>query len=238
MGDPESHVSELPLHVLVVDDQADVVQVIRQGLEDAGHRVEAALTGEAGLEKASTRSYDVIVLDVILPGLDGFEVARLLRDRGITTPIVMLTARDQETDVVHGLAEGADAYLSKPFRIAELEAHLRALKRRVGMETRTVLHLEDVELDRVKREARRGGREIALTNIEFKLLETLMLRPERVFSREELLHLVWGLSFDPGTGVLNVHLGNLRAKLEADGQSRVVHTIRGRGYSLLTAGEA
>jgi len=233
----EPSVSDLPLDILVVEDQPDVVEVIRQGLEESGHSVEAVLTGEDGLERASARAYDVIVLDVILPGLDGFEVARALRDRGITTPILMLTARDQETDVVQGLAEGADAYLSKPFRIGELEAHLRALKRRVGMETQTILRADDLQLDRVKRVVRRGGADIPLTNIEFKLLETLMLRPTRTFSKEELLHMVWGLTFDPGTGVLNVHLGNLRGKLEAGGRSRLVHTIRGRGYSLSSAGE-
>ncbi|MDT8340352.1 MAG: response regulator transcription factor [Longimicrobiales bacterium] len=224
--------SDLPLDILVVDDQPDVVDVIRQGLEQAGHRVTAAATGEEGLEQALLGSHDVIVLDVILPGMDGFEVARQIRDRGVTTPILMLTSRDQERDVVEGLSRGADAYLPKPFRVGELEAHLRALKRRVGMESLTVLRIDDLRLDRVKREVRRGGDVIPLTNIEFKLLETLLLRPDRVFSKEELLHLVWGLTFDPGTGVLNVHLGNLRAKLEADGRSRLIHTIRGRGYSL------
>jgi len=228
----ELRVTDQPLDILVVEDQPEVVGVIRAGLEDLGHTVDAALTGEEGLERASVESYDVIVLDVMLPGMDGFEVARALRDRGITTPILMLTARDRERDVVEGLALGADAYLPKPFRIAELDAHLRALKRRVGMEAQTVLRVDDLVLDRVKREVRRSGTEVPLTNIEFKLLETLLLRPGRVFSKEELLHLVWGLTFDPGTGVLNVHLGNLRGKLEAGGRSRIVHTVRGRGYSI------
>lgn len=224
--------AELPLSVLVVDDQADVVEVIERGLGAAGHAVDSALTGEAGLEKASSSTYDVIILDIMLPGIDGFEVARELRDRGVTTPILMLTSRDEETDVIHGLKEGADAYLPKPFRIGELDAHLRALRRRVGMDNRTVIQIEDVEIDRVNRSVKRGSTQIALTKIEFKLLETLMLRPGRVFSKEELLHLVWGLTFDPGTGVLNVHLGNLRAKLEQDSMSRIIRTVRGRGYSV------
>lgn len=224
--------TDLPLNVLVVDDQPELVEVIRDGLGAAGHSVDSAFTGEEGLERATGGSYDVVILDVMLPGMNGFEVARQLRDRGITTPILMLTARDQEGDVVQGLAEGADAYLPKPFRIGELEAHLHALRRRVGMEARTVLRHDDLILDRVKREVRRGTVELPLTNIEFKLLETLLLRPERVFSKEELLHLVWGLSSDPGTGVLNVHLGNLRGKLEAEGRSRLIHTVRGRGYSI------
>lgn len=232
-----SPVTDLPLEVLVVDDQPDVVDVIRKGLELSGHQVDAAGTGEEGLERASAHSYDAIILDVVLPGMDGFEVARRLRDRGVTTPIVMLTSRDEETDIVQGLSEGADAYLPKPFRIAELEAHLHALKRRVGMEARTVLQFEDLELDRIKREVRRAGSEVPLTNIEFKLLETLMLRPGRVFSKEELLHLVWGLTFDPGTGVLNVHLGNLRGKLEAAGGARLIQTVRGRGYTLEAPGD-
>lgn len=224
--------TDLPLDVLVVDDQEDVVDVIQRGLSQAGHSVTSALSGEEGLEKASVDSFDVIILDVMLPGMSGFEVARELRDRGVTTPILMLTARDDEDDVIHGLRQGADGYLPKPFRIGELEARLLALKRRVGMEKNTVLRVGDVELDRVKREVRRDGHLVALTNIEFKLLETLMLKPGRVFSKDELLHMVWGLTFDPGTGVLNVHLGNLRGKMEADGGSRVIETVRGKGYRL------
>lgn len=224
-----------PLEILVVDDQPEVVDVIRRGLEQDGHVIAAAGTGEEGLEMVSTRSFDVVILDVVLPGIDGFAVARELRDRGITTPILMLTQKDAEEDVIHGLEEGADAYLPKPFRIGELQAHLRALKRRVGMESNTVLTFQDLELDRVKREVRRGDRDVALTNIELKLLETLMLRPGRTFSKEELLRLVWGLTFDPGTGVVNVHLGNLRGKLESGGEARVIQTVRGRGYRLAEA---
>ncbi len=221
-----------PLEILVVDDQPEVVDVIRRGLEQDGHAVSAAATGEAGLELVQTRSFDAIILDVMLPGMDGFAVARELRDRGVTTPILMLTQKDTEEDVIHGLEEGADAYLPKPFRIGELQAHLRALKRRVGMEANTILHFHDLELDRVRREVRRGDRDVPLTNIELKLLETLMLRPGRTFSKEELLRLVWGLTFDPGTGVVNVHLGNLRGKLEAEGEGRIIQTVRGRGYRL------
>lgn len=224
-----------PLEILVVDDQPEVIDVIRRGLEQDGHVIAAAGTGEDGLEMVSTRSFDVVILDVLLPGMDGFAVARELRDRGITTPILMLTQKDAEEDVIQGLQEGADAYLPKPFRIGELQAHLRALKRRVGMEANTVLHFQDLELDRVKREVRRGDRDVPLTNIELKLLETLMLRPGRTFSKEELLRLVWGLTFDPGTGVVNVHLGNLRGKLEAGGEARVIQTVRGRGYRLAEA---
>jgi len=224
--------TDLPLDVLVVDDQEDVVDVIQRGLLQAGHSVTSAVSGEEGLEKASVTSFDVIVLDVMLPGMSGFDVARELRDRGVTTPILMLTARDDEDDVIHGLRQGADGYLPKPFRIGELEARLLALKRRVGMEKNTVLRYEGIELDRVKREVRRDGRVVTLTNIEFKLLETLMLKPGRVFSKDELLHMVWGLTFDPGTGVLNVHLGNLRGKIEAEGGSRVIETVRGQGYRL------
>jgi len=224
--------SDLPLSILVVDDQESVVDVIRHGLTQMGHAVTSAFTGEDGLEKASVDSFDVIVLDVMLPGMNGFEVASALRDRGVTTPILMLTARDEEDDVIHGLRQGADGYLPKPFRIGELEARLVALKRRVGMEKNTVLRVGDLELDRVKREVRRASVEVNLTNIEFKLLETLMLKPGRVFSKDELLRMVWGLTFDPGTGVLNVHLGNLRGKIEADGGSRMVETVRGRGYRI------
>jgi DNA-binding response OmpR family regulator len=230
--------TDLPLDILVVDDQREVIDVIRTGLDEFGHRVTGVHDGPAGLEKATVRSFDVIVLDVNMPGMNGFEVARALRDRGVTTPILMLTARDDESDVIEGLGHGADGYLPKPFRIGELEAHLRALKRRVGMETNTVLTFDVLELDRVKREVRRDGEPVALTNIEFKLLETLMLRPGRVFSKEELLHMVWGLTFDPGTGVLNVHLGNLRGKLEAGDAPRLIRTVRGTGYKLAAGDES
>lgn len=222
------------MSILVVDDQPEVVDVIRRGLEQDGHRVVGAASGEEGLTKASADSFDCIILDVMLPGISGFQVARTLRDRGVTTPILMLTQRDAEEDVISGLEGGADAYLPKPFRIGEVQAHIRALKRRVGMEANTVLSYDDVELDRVRREVRRGGREVPLTNIEFKLLETLMLRPGRTFTKEELLRMVWGLTFDPGTGVLNVHLGNLRGKLESGGERRIIQTVRGRGYCLST----
>ena len=224
--------SDLPLDILVVDDQPAVVDVIRQGLEGFGHRVTGVHDGAVGLERVTAGSFDAVILDVNMPGMDGFEVARALRDRGVTTPILMLTARDDEADVIEGLGTGADGYLPKPFRIGELEARLRALKRRVGMEANTVLTFDALELDRVKREVRRDGESVALTNIEFKLLETLMLKPGRVFSKEELLHMVWGLTFDPGTGVLNVHLGNLRAKIEAGGAPRLIRTVRGKGYKL------
>lgn len=224
----------LPLDILVIDDQPEVVQVIRRGLEAEGHRVDAAYSGEEGLEKIAVGSYDVVILDVMLPGVSGFQVAREIRDQGITTPILMLTQRDTERDVIQGLEQGADAYLPKPFRLGELRAHLRALKRRVGMESNTVLSFEDIELDRVRREVKRAGRDVPLTNIEFKLLETLMLRPGRTFSKEELLRMVWGLTFDPGTGVLNVHLGNLRGKIEEGGGRRVIQTVRGKGYCLST----
>lgn len=233
-----STVSEqLPLSILVVDDQPEVVDVIRRGLEQDGHRVVGAADGEEGLAKASAESFDCIILDVMLPGMNGFQVARTLRDRGVTTPILMLTQRDAEEDVISGLEGGADAYLPKPFRIGEVQAHIRALKRRVGMEANTVLTFDDVELDRVRREVRRSGRDVPLTNIEFKLLETLMLRPGRTFTKEELLRMVWGLTFDPGTGVLNVHLGNLRGKLEAGGEERIIQTVRGRGYCLTGDGD-
>jgi DNA-binding response OmpR family regulator len=221
-----------PLEILVIDDQPEVVQVIRRGLEQEGHHVEQASSGEEGLEKIGASSFDVVILDVMLPGLSGFDVARRIRDQGITTPILMLTQRDTERDIIQGLELGADAYLAKPFRLGELRAHIRALKRRVGMEARTVLRFGDLELDRVRREVRRGGRDVPLTNIEFKLLETLMLRPGRTFAKEELLRMVWGLTFDPGTGVLNVHLGNLRAKMEESGGPRIIQTVRGKGYCL------
>lgn len=223
---------DLRLDVLVVDDQPAVANVIRRGLERDGHSVDHALTGEVGLEMATSHAYDVLVLDVVLPGISGFQVARSLRERGISTPILMLTQMDTERDVIQGLEHGADAYLPKPFRIGELRAHLLALKRRVGMDGNTVLRFGDLELHRVRRGASRGGRDLALTNIEFKILETLMLKPGRVFEKGELLSRVWGLDGEADTGVVHVHVTNLRGKLEAGGGTRIVRTVRGVGYRL------
>lgn len=221
------------MRILVVEDEPRVAGFLERGLREEGHAVDVAATGEEALDR--TRSfppYDVVVLDVLLPGLDGFEVARRLRARGNSSPILMLTARDAREDVIRGLDLGADDYLAKPFDFSVLLARLRALVRRHERGDAAVLQWEDVVLDRLRREARRGGRRLDLTPTEFRLLEAVMEGAGKIVPRNELLERVWGLDFEPGTSVIEVHLANLRSKLEAGGASRVVHTIRGQGFRM------
>lgn len=224
------------MRILLVEDEPRVVQFIKRGLGEEGHDVEVASDAAEGLALAHVGQYDVIVLDVMLPGKSGFHVASSLRSEGNTTPILMLTARDTPSDIAHGLDVGADDYLTKPFDFVELLARLRALGRRKPSIVDGVLRFQDVELDRLQHSVKRSGSTIQLTPTEFKLLEALMRRPGEVVRRSELMDLVWGMSFDPGTGLLDVHMTHLRAKLEAGGRPRIIATVRGVGFSLETPG--
>jgi DNA-binding response OmpR family regulator len=174
----------------------------------------------------------VIVLDVMLPGKSGFHVTSELRAEGNTTPILMLTARDSREDVIHGLDVGADDYLTKPFDFEELLARVRALARRSTTIGEGTLTFADVELDRLQHEVRRGGEPLALTPTEFRLLESMLRKPGQVVRRIELLDRVWGMSFDPGTNLIDVHMANLRRKLEEGGGERIIFTVRGVGFRL------
>ncbi len=178
-------------------------------------------------------TYDVIVLDVNLPDIGGLEVAQRLRAAGDLTPIQMLTGRAEEEDVVHGLGAGADGYLTKPFSPDTLVAHIRALQRRGAMDPKRVLQFGDVEMDLTSREVHRGGRPIRLTNLEFKLLAALLKRAGEVASTEVLRREVWGLDFDPGTGLVKVHLSHLRRKLEAGGAHRIIESVPQQGYRMV-----
>jgi two-component system response regulator MprA len=176
---------------------------------------------------------DAIVLDVLMPGLDGLEVCQVLRRMGDRTPILMLTARDAVADRVAGLDAGADDYLVKPFALEELLARLRALLRRAGPETgERPLRFQDLVLDPASREARRGGRTMQLTRTEYLLLELFMLNPRHVLTREQIVDRVWGYDFGSTSNPLEVYVGYLRRKTESDGESRLIHTIRGVGYVL------
>jgi DNA-binding response OmpR family regulator len=224
------------MKLLVVEDEGRVAQFIRKGLVEEGHVVDLAEDGVEGLALASVGEYDVIVLDVMLPGKSGFHVASQLRAEGNHTPILMLTAKDTRDDIIHGLDVGADDYLTKPFDFEELLARLRALARRTQTVQEAVLRFADVELDRIQHRARRGDEDIDLTPTEFKLLETLLRKPGQVIKRTELLDRVWGISFDPGTSLVDVHMANLRKKLEKSGRSRLIQTVRGVGFKLEQAG--
>jgi two-component system copper resistance phosphate regulon response regulator CusR len=221
------------MRILVVEDDRKVARFIQQGLTEEGHAVDVAADGEAGGQLAHVNPYDVVILDIQLPKRNGLELAAELRRERVMVPILMLTARDTTEDVVRGLDAGADDYLTKPFAFDELVARVRALGRRGGAPAAGgTLRYGDLELDRGRFAAARGGRSLALTPREFRLLAYLLERPEQVVTRTELLEKVWDMSFDPGTNVVDVHVFNLRRKLEEGGAPRLLHTVRGVGFVL------
>ncbi|MCG6957600.1 MAG: response regulator transcription factor [Gemmatimonadetes bacterium] len=218
------------MRILVVEDDKKVASFLGMGLREEGYAVDVAHTGDDGLTRALVYEYDLLLLDVMLPGRTGLEIVRELRAREVPVPVLLLTARDSEQDIVLGLDAGADDYLTKPFGLDELLARVRALLRRGGSSRTDRLVYDDVELDRVKHAATRGGALLDLTPREFQLLEYLMLNPERVVRRTELLEKVWDLHFDPMSNVVDVHVGHLRQKLRAAGRNPLLHTVRGVGY--------
>ncbi|HET9921908.1 MAG TPA: response regulator transcription factor [Ktedonobacteraceae bacterium] len=217
-------------HILVVDDDPRITDLLRRILAYEGYSVSVAATGNEALTRTLERPPDLIVLDIMLPGLDGLEVAQRLRAAGDTVPILMLTARDAVIDRVKGLETGADDYLVKPFAPEELVARVKALLRRSQEERQEVLRYADMELDTGTRLAHRGAREIELSPTEYELLALFMKRPRQVLTREIILDRVWGLDFEGSSNVLEVYVGYLRNKLEADGEPRLIHTVRGVGY--------
>ena len=218
--------------ILVVDDDPKIRAVIRRGLAFEGYRVIEAATGEEGLEKAREHLPELVVLDVMLPGIDGLEVTRRLRAAGDEVAILMLTARDEVKDRVVGLETGADDYLVKPFSFEELLARVHALLRRRASPSGEVLRFADLELDIDAREARRPGRTIELTTTEFNLLVLFLRHPRKVLTRDVIMEHVWAYDFEGESNVLEVYVRYLRGKLEADGESRLIQTVRGAGYVL------
>jgi two-component system, OmpR family, response regulator MprA len=217
-------------HVLVVDDDPRITELVRRILAYSGYSVSLASTGDEGLSRMLERPPDLVVLDIMLPGIDGVEAARRIRGAGDTVPILMLTARDAISDRVTGLDAGADDYLVKPFAPEELLARVKALLRRSAPDRPEVLRYADVELDTGTRLAHRGAREIELSPTEYELLALFMRRPRHVLTRDVILNAVWGLDFEGSSNVMEVYVGYLRSKLEAYGASRLIHTIRGVGY--------
>jgi two-component system response regulator MprA len=217
-------------HILVVDDDPRITDLLRRILSYEGYSVAIAASGNEALTRTLERPPDLIVLDIMLPGLDGLEVAQRLRAAGDNVPIMILTARDAVPDRVKGLETGADDYLVKPFAPEELVARVKALLRRNQEERHDVLRFTNVELDTGTRVAHRGAREIELSPTEYELLTLFMKRPRQVLTREIILDRVWGLDFEGSSNVLEVYVGYLRAKLEAEGESRLIHTVRGVGY--------
>jgi DNA-binding response OmpR family regulator len=218
--------------ILVVDDDPAVTSLLKRGLVYEGYTVETAASGEEGLAIARERPPDLVILDVMMPGLDGLEVLRRLRAGENWLPVILLTARDAPTDQVRGLESGADDYIVKPFTFDILLARVHALLRRQQVEHSPILRVADLSLDTGARTVHRGTREVALTSLEFKLLQELLAHPRQVISKERLLDRVWGYDFGGNANVVEVYVKQLRQKLEAVGEPRLIHTIRGAGYVL------
>ncbi|WP_432038164.1 response regulator transcription factor [Streptomyces cucumeris] len=229
-----------PARILIVDDEPAVREALRRSLVFEGYTTEVAVDGLDALEKAASWAPELIVLDVLMPRMDGLTAARRLRASGVTVPVLMLTARDTIGDRVTGLDAGADDYLVKPFELDELLARIRALLRRSSYAAAAheavaedaALTFGDLRMDLATREVTRGGRRVELTRTEFTLLEMFLAHPRQVLTREQILKAVWGFDFEPSSNSLDVYVMYLRRKTEAGGEPRLVHTVRGVGYVL------
>ena len=222
------------MKILVVEDEPKTGNYLRQGLAEAGFVVDLARNGTDGLHQASSEDYDLVILDVMLPGLDGWGVIRSLRKEGRMMPVLFLTARGQIEDRVKGLELGADDYLVKPFAFSELLARVRTLLRRGRATEPDVLRVADVELDLLRRRVHRAGKRIDLTAKEFLLLELLMRRHDEVLPRSLIASQVWDMNFDSDTNVIEVAVRRLRAKIDDGYEPKLIHTVRGMGYVLET----
>lgn len=217
--------------ILIIEDEVKIADFLRRGLAYEGFKVEVTNDGETGLKAARDNAPDLVVLDVMLPGLDGLEIARRLRTGG-ETPILMLTAKDTVSDKVKGFESGADDYLVKPFAFEELLARVKALLRRNKAADQTTFRFSDLTLDTGTREVSRGGRKIGLTTKEFDLLHFFILHPRQVLSRELIYDRIWGYDFGGESNILEVYIRYLRSKLEAKNEPRLIQTVRGVGYAL------
>ena len=229
------------MRVLVVEDEKKLAGLLARGLREEGYAADIAGRGEEALWMANAVAYDAILLDVMLPGLDGFATCRRLRERGVWSPVLMLTARDAVADRIEGLDAGADDYLVKPFDIDELKARVRALLRRASPDGHGVAPGEALEFGELKLDADRhgvqvDGRFVELTRTEYQLLELLMLNPRRVLPHSLIYDRVWGYDFGPTSNALRVYIGYLRRKLEEAGSTSEIHTVRGVGYALREPG--
>jgi two-component system, OmpR family, response regulator len=220
------------VRILVVEDEPKMARLLHRGLTERGEVVHLAATGESAVDVADSEHFDMVLLDVMLPGIDGFEVCRRLRELGVWAPVLMLTARDAVDDRVRGLDAGADDYLAKPFAFDELLARIRALVRRSADERPAVLVVGDLSLDPATRRVTRGGREIDLSRRELSLLETFMRRPGQVFTREQLIDRVWDVAYENRSNVVDVYVRYLREKIDRPFGVHTLETVRGAGYRL------
>jgi len=218
------------MKLLIVEDEARMIELLRKGLAEEGHLITCASDGAEGLALAKAYEFDVIILDVMMPKLSGYDLAKRLREEKVKTPILMLTARDSVPDVVRGLNLGADDYMTKPFSFEELVARLRAVKRRALIAEDTHLRVADLTLDPASREVLRGDKRLSLTRTEYSLLERLMYRAGKVVSRRALIESVWGFDRDIEENTLDAFMHLLRNKIDSPGQSKLIHTVRGVGY--------
>lgn len=224
------------MRVLLVEDEPGIAQFVSQGLTEAGYAVDVATDGQSGWDYAAAAEYDVIVLDIMLPELDGLQLLRRLRSEQIKSPVLLLTARDGVEDRVKGLDAGADDYLAKPFAFTELLARLRALLRRPPLQGDTVLRVADLEMDVALREVRRAGKLIDLSPKEFTLLEYFMRHPRQVLTRDQITEHIWNFDFYGDSNVVDVYVGYLRRKIDRGFDLSLLHTVRGVGYRLSAEG--
>ncbi|MBP5673047.1 MAG: response regulator transcription factor [Victivallales bacterium] len=226
------------MKVLVVEDNPKIMNFLQKGLEEEGFAMDCCMDGKQAYEMASANNYDVIILDIMLPSMDGLAITSGLRDQGKKTPILLLTALDQIEDKVKGFEAGADDYLPKPFAFAELVARIRALSRR-NQNAKEITHYtyNDLEMDIDTHQAKRGDQVLDLTVREFALLLLFIQSPERLVTRSTILERVWDMNFDPGTNILDVHMSHLRKKLDEGHKVKLLQTVRGIGYMLKAVNE-
>ena len=225
------------MRILIVEDDKGTARFIKKGLSEESFMVDVVSGGEEGLFMATTEIYDLIILDVMLPEISGFEVISDIRQKGVSTPVLFLTAKDEKEDIIHGLDLGADDYLVKPFAFAELMARIRAVLRRGQISDQTQkLIIGDLVLDRVTRQARRDDKIIELTAKEFQLLEYMMRNTGHILTKTMILDRVWGYDFDTQSNIIEVHVNRLRAKVDKDFSTKLIHTVRGVGYVIKTQG--
>ena len=220
------------MRILVVEDEAGVAGFVKQGLTEAGYVVDLARDGQEGLEYSLAFPYDAIVLDIMLPKMNGLDMLREIRERRVKSPVLLLTARDTVDDRVQGLDFGADDYLVKPFAFAELLARIRSLLRRPPLQTGNVIRISDLEMDIASREVRRAGQRIELSPREFALLELLLRHPKQVLTRTQIVERVWNFDFYSDTNVVDVYIGYLRRKIDHGQAPPLIKTIRGVGYRI------
>ena len=222
------------MKLLIVEDEPNLLSILRKGLTEKNYEVSAALDGTTAMGMLESNTFDVVVLDVMLPDINGIEICRRLRAAGNFVPILMLTALDSSENVVTGLNAGADDYMAKPFKFTELEARINALARRAQQEHRPpeIIAIEDLEIDRLAKTVKRNGKNIILTAKEFKLLYYLAKNSGNILSREKILDNVWNINFDMNTNVVDVYINYLRKKIDKPYATKLIHTIKGLGYTI------